>query len=128
LDIEGKIVDVSIAGAAAETGGTFRGIAASPGAASGTARRVTGPDEAGKIMEGDIAVVDACSPWMSMLFHRAAGVIATTGGAVSHLALAAREFGRPMLVSVQGLRGIEVDGRRIEIDTAAGTARFMGED
>lgn len=128
LDEEGKTIDAPVSVAADEADGVFRGIAASPGAAAGVARRVAGPDDVEKVLDGDIAVVDACSPWMSVLFHRAAGIVATTGGTVSHLALAAREFGRPMLVAVHGLRGVEVDGRKIEIDTVAGTARFIGEN
>jgi rifampicin phosphotransferase len=128
IDAEGRVVETAGAGGESAAGGdVFRGIAASGGVASGIAHRVEKPDDVAKVGSGEIAVVDACSPWMSVLFHQAAGVVATSGGAISHLALAAREFGLPMLVGVQGLRGADVEGRTIEINTAAGTASFKKE-
>ncbi len=124
LDAEGNIVAAPATERTAEAEGVYYGLPASPGTTAGVARRVSGPEDAAAVAEGDIAVVDECSPWMSMLFLRAAGVVAQSGGVVSHLALAAREYGRPMLVGVHGLRGADIEGRRIEIDAAAGTARI----
>jgi len=111
---------------AAEVG--YRGIAASPGKAAGTARWVVAPRDAARVGLGDIIIVDECSPWMSALFQRAGGAVARGGGVVSHLALAAREYGRPMLVGVHAIRGADADGRRIEIDAETGTARIAEAD
>ncbi len=122
IDMAGNVIAAPARERAAESKGVYIGLPASPGAVAGVARRVTGPEDAANVAEGDIAVVDECSPWMSVLFHRAAGIVAQSGGVVSHLALAAREYGRPMLVGVHGLRGAEIEGRRIVIDTASGTA------
>jgi phosphoenolpyruvate-protein kinase (PTS system EI component) len=64
---------------------------------------------------------------MSVLFNKASGLIALSGGAVSHLALAAREYGLPMLVGVHTLRGADYESRRMEIDAAEARARFTEE-
>ncbi len=106
-------------------GRVFRGRAASSGTATGTARWISHPDDAQKVKEGDIAVVDVCSPWMSVLLARASGVAACSGGVVSHLALAAREYGRPMVVSVFELADISVDGVTMEINAETGTVKIL---
>ncbi|MFC1474521.1 PEP/pyruvate-binding domain-containing protein [bacterium] len=122
---DGEILDDEKPEAAPPGEGVYRGRAASSGTAAGIARLVARPEDVEKIEDGDIAVVDVCSPWMSMLFSRAAGVVALSGGVVSHLALAAREYGVPIVVGVRGVAGEDLDGLRLEIDTGAECVRVI---
>ncbi|MEW5946496.1 MAG: PEP-utilizing enzyme, partial [bacterium] len=110
---------------AADGHGAYYGIAASAGRATGTARRLESPADALKVRPGDVVIVNHCKPWMSVVFRRASGVAAAGGGVVSHLALAAREFGKPMLVGVHGLRGADIEGRTVEIVAAARRVRIL---
>lgn len=125
IDESGEIIPETPAEIGESTGRVYHGKAASSGVAAGRARWVSHPDDAQKVGEGEIAVVDVCSPWMSVLLGRAAGVAACSGGVVSHLALAAREYGKPMVVSAYGLADVNVDGMTLEIDSGAGTVRIL---
>jgi len=126
LDSDGKVI-VEKRDAPAAAPGEYSGIPASPGAAEGRARLVSRPEEVDKVHKGDVAVVESCSPWMSVVFARASAVVAVSGGVVSHLALAAREYGKPMVVGVHGLAASDVEGRTVEVDAVNGKVRIKGE-
>ncbi|HOX27789.1 MAG TPA: PEP-utilizing enzyme, partial [bacterium] len=128
----GDILHISADGEEIETAvrtsdveGVHRGIPASPGVVEGAAVRVSAPEDIGKIKQGDIAVVEVCSPWMSVLLGAAAGVVAESGGVVSHLALAAREYGRPMIVGARTLNGAALDGARLRVDASSGEITIL---
>mgnify|MGYP001164518994 CR=1 FL=1 len=126
LDPEGNVISESAA--TDETEGVYRGIPVRAGTVTGIARKISGPGDVESVGAGDIAVVDVSSPWMSVLFHRVDGLVSVSGGVVSHLALAAREYGCPMVVGVNGLEGMDIDGKRIELDAGGGTVKISGGD
>ncbi|MEW6202676.1 MAG: PEP/pyruvate-binding domain-containing protein [bacterium] len=125
LSQDGKIID-SAPAAEQKTPASdiYYGIPASPGVCDGTIKRISEMADAEKVEQGDIALVDRCEPWMSVLLNRACGIIALSGGVVSHLALAAREYGVPMLIGAHSLHGVQIEGRRATINTSDGTVKL----
>jgi pyruvate,water dikinase len=98
----------------------LRGIAASPGVVSGPARIVRTPAESGRVARGDILVCPAANPSWVPLFPIIAGLITDAGGALSHAAVAAREFGIPAVVGTGEATQRIREGQPVEVNGTAG--------
>jgi pyruvate,water dikinase len=79
--------------------GSMLGVAASPGTASGPARVILDPIGA-HLEPGDILVAPSTDPGWTPLFLTAGGLVMEMGGANSHGAVVAREYGIPAVVGV----------------------------
>ena len=64
------------------------------------------------------------TPAWTPLFAIAGGIITETGGALSHPAITAREYGIPAVVAVHGATTSIADGATITIDGAQGTVEL----
>jgi pyruvate,water dikinase len=96
------------------------GVAGSAGTATGRARVVTSLEEAAELEHDEILVCPMTLPPWVPLFSIAAGVVADTGGTLSHCAIVAREFGIPAVVGTQvGTTTIQT-GQLITVDGNAG--------
>ena len=85
--------------------------------ARGIARVVTDPIEVGgKLTREDILVVPFTDPGWTPLFPGIGGIVAETGGQLSHSAIIAREYGVPAVVSVRRATSLIPDGCRIVVD------------
>ena len=109
--------------AGADEDGVLHGSPASSGRVTGTARIVH--DESGfhRIERGDIVVCPGTRPSWSVIFPMIGGLVADAGGALSHPAIIAREYGIPAVVAVAGATDMIRDGETITVDGAAGTVR-----
>lgn len=76
------------------------GLAASRGVTTGAARVLRDLREADRLAPGDILVCVTTMPAWTPLFARAGGLVTAGGGALSHAAVTAREFGIPAVLSV----------------------------
>lgn len=103
-------------------GDGLMGAAASPGAVTSPARVVAGPADFKRLREGDILVCRATDPAWTPLFALATGVVAETGGRLSHAAVVAREYGVPAVLGAPGVSARIADGARISVDGTAGRA------
>jgi pyruvate,water dikinase len=102
----------------------IRGVPASPGLVQGTAKVVLNLAEASKLQKGDIMVCPMTLPPWTPLFSTVAGVVADTGGILSHCAIVAREYRLPAVVgTVIGTRTIK-DGMKITVDGTKGIVRI----
>jgi rifampicin phosphotransferase len=96
------------------------GSPGSPGTASGPARIVHDASEFGKLQPGEILVAPATNPAWTPLFQRAAAVVVDMGGAASHAAIVAREYGVPAVMGTfDGTRKL-TDGQWIQVDGSRG--------
>jgi len=97
------------------------GIGASAGVLEGRASVVRDPgSEGARFGPLDILVVPFTDVgWMPILAG-AGGIVADTGGQLSHTSIIAREFGIPAVVSVPNATRLIADGRRITVDGTAG--------
>ena len=101
--------------------GDLRGIGASPGSASGTARRARTIEEAMTVERGAILVCPFTDPGWTPVLERVAGVVTETGGLLSHAAVICREYGIPAVLGVpHALTRIE-DGTMITVNGSAGS-------
>jgi pyruvate,water dikinase len=102
----------------------IRGVAASPGTVQGTARVVRTLEEASKLRRGDIMVCEMTVPTWVPLFATVSGVVADSGGVLSHCAIVAREFRLPAVVGTHVGTTLIRDGMTVTIDGAKGLVRI----
>ncbi|MCY4390797.1 MAG: PEP-utilizing enzyme [Chloroflexi bacterium] len=111
--------------AEASTTGMLRGTGASPGVYRGRARVIRSLAEADRLGHGEALVCGVTAPTWTPYFAVAGAVVTDAGGALSHTAVVAREYGIPAVVGTRtGTRAIE-DGTLIEVDGSEGTVRFL---
>jgi pyruvate,water dikinase len=101
------------------TDGAHVGIAASAGTATGPARVVLEPVGA-YLSPGDILVAPSTDPGWTPLFLTAGALVMEMGGANSHGAVVAREYGIPAVVGVRGATSSIVTGERVTVDGTHG--------
>lgn len=108
---------------AGDGGAVLRGVAASSGVATGVARIVREPAEAGGFRPGEILVAPYAEPGWAPLFLLARAVVMEVGGSLCHGAIVAREYGIPAVVGVPGAIGRIQDGDVITVDGDRGEVR-----
>lgn len=97
-----------------------RGTPGSPGVAEGAVRVIGGGAEFGALRPGEVLVAPYTNPSWTPLFQRAAAVVVDSGGAGSHAAIVAREYGIPAVMgTVDGTRRL-VDGQLVRVDGGRG--------
>lgn len=93
------------------------GICGSSGRAEGRARVVLDPAKAPTCLSrGDILVVPFTDVGWTPLFSGIGGIVAETGGQLSHTSIVAREYGLPAVVSVREATRLISDGQPITVD------------
>jgi pyruvate,water dikinase len=93
------------------------GISGSSGIARGYARVVFDPAEvSGEIGADDILVVPFTDVGWTPLFSAVGGVVAETGGQLSHSAIVAREYSLPAVVSVKQATLLIRTGQPLTVD------------
>jgi pyruvate,water dikinase len=108
---------------------SLTGIAGSAGITRGYARIVTDPYEfEPDLSKDDILVVPFMDVGWTPLFSTAGGIVAETGGQLSHSAIIAREFGLPAVVSVRHATRIIAEGQPITVDGSRGIVHLRHID
>ncbi len=101
------------------------GTPGSHGTAAAPARIVRGPSDFATVRRGDILVCPYTDPAWTPLFTVVAGVVTETGGALSHAAIVAREYGIPAVLGVAHATSLIDNGAQIAVDGTAGTIAFL---
>jgi rifampicin phosphotransferase len=73
---------------------------------------------------GEIMVAPSTDPGWTPLFLTASGLVMEMGGAMSHGAVVAREYGIPAVVGVPGATKHISTGQQITVDGSAGRIVF----
>ena len=116
------------AATAAAADGALTGTPASAGVVTGTARVIFDPVGA-HLEPGEILVTPSTDPGWTPLFLTAGGLVMEMGGANSHGAVVAREYGIPAVVGVLNATQRISNGQRIRVDGTAGVVvREAGGD
>lgn len=105
-----------VAAFASENNDKFLGVSGSSGVVKGPACIVKNHEQFHKIQKGDILVCPYTDPEWTPLFKVAKGVVADTGGALSHAAIVAREYGIPAVLGVGNATMNLKDGDMIIVD------------
>jgi len=108
-----------------------RGLAASPGIASGPVIVIRDMNEIARVTEGDIMVTGMTNPDMVPAMRKAAAVVTDEGGRTCHAAIVSRELGIPCIVgskdgtaklkegtvvTVDATRGVVFEGKTVSAD------------
>jgi rifampicin phosphotransferase len=104
----------------------LRGLAASRGIYEGPARRVSGPSEFGRIVQGDVLVTESTSEAFNILLPLLGAIVTDSGGLLSHAAIVAREYGIPGVVGTREGTERIADGARVRVDGEAGEVTVLG--
>jgi phosphohistidine swiveling domain-containing protein len=101
-------------------GNTIKGVAASPGRVTATARVLHGPEDFDQMEPGDILVAGITTPAWTPLFAMAAGVVTDVGGPLSHGSIVAREYGIPAVMGTGAATRRIHSGQVITVDGGEG--------
>ncbi len=94
----------------------LRGTAGSPGVAAGPVRVIHDSSEFGRLRAGEVLVAPYTNPAWTPLFQRAVAVVVDGGGAGSHAAIVAREYGIPAVMgTIDGTQRL-TDGQLVQVD------------
>ena len=117
---DGTEPEAAQASAADRPDGALTGSPASAGTVTGAARVILDPVGA-HLEPGEILVAPSTDPGWTPLFLTAGGLVMEMGGANSHGAVVAREYGIPAVVGVPGATARISTGQEITVDGGAGT-------
>jgi pyruvate,water dikinase len=111
-----------------QVGHVLKGVAASPGQVTGTARVLMGPEDFGKMHPGDILVAEITTPAWTPLFAMAAAVVTDVGGPLSHGSIVAREYGLPAVLGTGVATRRIQSGQTITVDGSAGQVHLLPDE
>lgn len=103
-----------------------KGLAASPGTASGRVRHVADEMNLEVIKKGDIMVTKMTTPDMVPAMTRAAAIVTEEGGMTCHAAIVARELGIPCVVGASDSIAILKEGLLVTVEGRTGVV-YEGE-
>jgi phosphoenolpyruvate synthase/pyruvate phosphate dikinase len=106
-----------------DPGHRLKGTPTSRGVARATARIVSGIEEAERVVPGDILVIPYSDIGWTPMLAKAGGIVAESGGLLSHSSIVAREFGIPCVVSVPGAMRLP-DGATVHVDGYTGEVHW----
>jgi pyruvate,water dikinase len=108
-----------------QTTGEVRGLGASPGVVEGPARFVSSTGEFDEVRDGEILVCRMTNPAWVVLFTKIAGLVTEAGGASSHPAVVAREFGIPAVVGTNDAGDRIKTGDRVRVNGSSGVVEIL---
>lgn len=94
----------------------LKGLAASPGIASGKVRVVPDIKDIGKVKEGEILCTVMTNPDWVPAMRKAKAIITNEGGVTAHAAIVSRELGIPCVVGTGNATQLLSDGEQITVD------------
>jgi pyruvate,water dikinase len=98
----------------------IRGLAASGGVYEGPARRVSGPADFDRIVQGDVLLTESTTEAFNILLPLLGAIVTDSGGLLSHSAIVAREYGIPGVVGTRDATERIPDGTLVRVDGDAG--------
>jgi rifampicin phosphotransferase len=106
-------------------GDVLKGIAGSPGIATGTAKVLLTVDDPTELEEGDILIAPNTDPAWTPLFLAAAAVVVNVGAVGTHAVIVSRELGIPCVPSIADATRRIPSGATITVDGSAGTVTIV---
>ncbi|MEV0822789.1 PEP/pyruvate-binding domain-containing protein [Nonomuraea rubra] len=97
------------------------GAPAGGGTATGPVKVIVKPADFGRLDPGDVLVCPYTNPSWTPLFQHAAAVVVDAGGAASHAAIVAREYGIPAVMGTGTGTSVLADGRLVTVNGDTGT-------
>ena len=104
---------------------TLNGLAASGGVYEGPARRVAGPAEFDRIVQGDVLVTECTTEAFNILLPLLGAIVTDSGGLLSHPAIVSREYGIPGVVGTRDATDRIADGARVRVNGDTGEVTVL---
>lgn len=101
------------------------GTPVNAGVYEGPARLVDGPEDFGRIRQGDVLVTRNTSPYFNVVLPLLGALVTDRGGLLSHAAIVAREYGIPGIVGTREGTAKIADGARVRVDGTTGEVRIL---
>jgi pyruvate, water dikinase len=114
------------AAAESDEGQEIRGYAASSGVVEGVARVLHSVNEIGQVQDGEILVCAVTAPSWAPVFGKIKAAVSDIGGAMSHAAIVAREYGMPAVVGTGHATKRIKTGQLVRVDGDRGIVRILG--
>lgn len=102
----------------------LKGIGASPGTYTGTARVMSGPDDLARLKRGDVLVAAATTDSFNIVLPLIGAIVTNAGGLLSHAAIVGREYGIPSVVGTRKATDVIADGMRVTVNGTSGEVTF----
>jgi pyruvate,water dikinase len=103
----------------------FNGLAVSGGKIKANVKVLASVLESAKLNKGDILVTKQTDPGWAMVFPLIGGLIVERGGALSHGAIVAREFGIPAVIGIANITEILKDNDEVILDGDLGKIQLL---
>ena len=117
----GVSIDALFGGAETESEAMIvRGIGASPGVVTGTARLISGPGELDRLQRGDVLVTLSTTESFNIALPILGAIVTDSGGLLSHAAIVSREYGIPAVVGCRDATTRIADDAQVRVDGSSG--------
>jgi pyruvate, water dikinase len=103
----------------------LQGIAASSGQVEGRVKIIRTLQQTNEIDSQTILVVPYTDSGWTAILASAGGIVAEVGGALSHGAIVAREYGIPAVMDVHNAMQLLKDGQRVRVDGQSGVIEIL---
>lgn len=103
----------------------WKGIGASAGVVVGTARIIHTNDDLIHVGDQDILIARHATPALYPSLVRARAAVCETGGRLCHLAVLAREMGKPCVTGLPGILDYIISGTQLRIDGTKGIVEVL---
>jgi phosphohistidine swiveling domain-containing protein len=103
----------------------WSGRGASPGVAVGPARVIATDADLGRGGDGEVLVLRHARPAALGALRTCAAAVCETGGVLNHLAILARELGKPCVTELPGILGEVAPGARLRVDGVRGVVEAL---
>lgn len=94
----------------------LKGLAASPGIASGKIKIIQDIEDLDKIKKGDVLVTRMTNPDMVVTMQKSNAIVTDEGGLTAHAAIVSREMGIPCIVGTKEATTLLKEGEIITVD------------
>jgi len=103
----------------------LRGLAVSPGVATGRAKVILRTDSDARLEAGEILIAPFTDPGWTPYFLPAGGIVMNQGSLLSHGAIVARELGIPAVTNVGDATKIIKTGQTVQVDGNRGIVKIL---
>lgn len=97
-----------------------KGIGASPGTYSGTARVISETEDLSRLERGDVLVTSATTDSFNIVLPLIGAIVTNAGGLLSHAAIVGREYGIPSVVGTRNATALIEDGAQVTVNGTIG--------
>jgi pyruvate,water dikinase len=101
------------------------GISVGDAIAAGRVVRLTSPEEADRVSDGDILVTEMTDPAWGPIMERVAGIVTDQGGRTCHAAIVSRELGIPAVVGTGQATRVLEPGQMVTMSCAEGDEGYV---